>query len=185
MTTFFRVLGLAWHALHAWPEASPADVMRASVAAVAQESDELPSEVLFSIAQHESDLKPNAVSFIKDGHRVDLLWTTQALPSRVVFGYLSAMGSPDVARAAIVADGGMRAGADELREWLGTCRGDLRCALRGHAGGTACALDEASCTASARAFARLFYARAMALGMPRTRAPLSRRARAGSPVPES
>lgn len=68
----------------------------------------------------------------------------------------------------VALDGGMHAGVAELEEWAATCRGDLACMMRGHAGGTRCALAD-DCSSAARAFARLFLGNARRLGMPARR----------------
>lgn len=140
-------------------------VVLATYHALRAETERVPAEVMLAIAHHESDLRPNAVSFVRAGKRVDVLWDGAApLPPRVVCGYLQAMASPAECRAMVTHDGGMLAGSLELRTWSGTCRGDLACVLRGHAGGTACSRDAGACTSHARAFAALFLARARRLG---------------------
>lgn len=156
MLSWLRVIILIARAHALWPSIPIRQLAAASYVAVAAEIHDVPSEILLAIAQHESDLEPNAVSWRSDGRTVSLLWTTQRLPSKIVCGYVQAMSTPASCRAMIAVDGGMRAGAAELVEWLTTCHGDLRCALRGHAGGTACAL-RGECSPAAATFARHFY----------------------------
>lgn len=166
ISTALQVIALTARMLHLFPGATPDRALATARAAVrVEELHGLPAEMLVAIAEHESDLRPNAVSYVRAGARVDILWnSSRPLPSRVVCGYLQAMASPSECAAMIAVDGGMSAGAAELAQWMTTCRGDLRCALRGHAGGTACAL-RSSCSGPAAAFARLFYRRAVSLGM--------------------
>lgn len=166
----FRALVLFSHARAAWP-AVPADrVLAASLAAAAAETPAIAGELLLAIAAHESDLRPNAVSWRLPGApRVDLVWDQRSpLPPRVVCGYLSAMATAGSCAAMVARDGGMRAGAAELEEWAATCGGDVACVVRGHAGGTACAVHD-RCSDDARAFARLFLGNARRLGMPARR----------------
>jgi hypothetical protein len=160
------VLVLAARALVAFPDADVDRVLAAAIAASnTAEVTGIPAALLIAIAQHESDLLPNAVSYRIDGRRIDLAWNGfSRLPPRIVCGYLSAMATPASCASMIAIDGGMAAGSAELVEWLGSCRGDLPCALRGHAGGTRCAILE-QCSPNAAAFAALFYRRAVALGM--------------------
>lgn len=145
----------------------PADrVLVASYHAVQAETSLVPAEVLLAIAEHESDLRPDAMSWVSGGRRHDSPpeRLPAHLPPRVVCGYLSAMGTPDICRREMARDGAMRHGTSELELWGATCRGDMRCMLRGHASGTACALDARRCSRDALAFARLFLARARRLG---------------------
>lgn len=158
-------LVLAAKMLVVFPDAPPAQVIVTAYAATVASAGGIPAPLLAAIAEHESKLYPNTVTYTRDGERVDLVWDGRAaLPPFVFCGYLSAMSSPELCRAMIADDGGMAAGASELVLWMGTCRGDVRCALRGHAGGTACAMRK-DCTPHAAAFARLFYRRAVRLGM--------------------
>jgi hypothetical protein len=161
LRVFFLVLRFG----QVFPGAPLERVIVASVHAVRAESDGVPAEVLLAIAEHESDLQPNAVSYVSRGRRVDLLWDgASPLPGRIVCGYLSAMGTPARCRETIQFDGAMTHGAAELQLWMGTCRGDVGCALRGHAGGTACARDVLRCSPNARTFAAMFLGRARRLG---------------------
>ncbi len=158
-----RVVLLAGATHRAWPDVPIAHVVAASVEAARCETNEIRAELLLAIAHHESDLEPHAVSWIENGHRVDRI--SGSIPDRrLVCGYLQAMASRSDCLAMLADDGGMSAGVLELREWLDTCHGDLTCALRGHAGGTRCALEN-SCSATSRAFARIFLNHAHALGM--------------------
>lgn len=156
LSKLIHMLMLIAHARQLWPAMPIVRVVRASYVAVAAETHGVPAEILLGIAEHESDLQPNAVSWLAAGRRVDMLWIGQPLPPREVCGYEQAMSTPASCRAMIAVDGGMRAGAAELVEWLTTCHGNLRCALRGHAGGTACAL-RGECSPAAATFARHFY----------------------------
>lgn len=155
-------LAMAVHAL--WPSYDVAHVaaVAARAADVARDTG-IPAEVLIAISQHESDLEPRACTWV-DGrhHRHDVVLRDDQAPRGCsVYGYLQAMcADPATCAHEMDVDGGMRAGAAELVEWLATCRGDIACALRGHAGGTRCALDARACTAPQRAFARMFIERA-------------------------
>lgn len=161
-----RVLLLALRLTRAYPDQPIDRAVVASYWAVQAETASVPAEVLLAIAEHESDLRPDAVSWVAGGRRHDSPpeKLPARLPTRVVCGYLSAMGTPDLCRRESAIDGGMRLGALELGLWSATCRGDIACVLRGHASGTACALDAARCSDNAAAFARLFLARARRLG---------------------
>lgn len=199
-----RVLVLAAHAHAAWPTMPIERVVRASYVAVATETDAVPAEILLAIAEHESDLRPNVVSYCEaDGHRVDILWepvnsdlgpdvfsstkvAAQARanaqekpgpeasrrkvagwwPRGAVCGYLAATLDRASCDAAIVQDGGMSNGAEQLVTWSRFCRSDLRCALAGYAGGVAGAraAREGRVTLATR-FADLFIARARRLGV--------------------
>lgn len=170
-----RVLLLALKVHLLWP-GYPADrVIAAARAAAAAETESLPAEILVAIAQHESDLEPTAISWRgSSGVRVDILWTDQHLPTRVVCGYLQAAGDSGACRAAIAADGAMAMGAVELGVWARSplSRGSLRVALAGYAGGVAGArAAREGNDALAVRFADLFIARARRLGWNPNRRP--------------
>lgn len=150
--------------LHAmWPDAPLVDLIAATRSAVAVESPIISAELLLSIAQHESDFKANAVSWRADGRTVSILWNGKsAVPRKIVCGFIQAMGTPETCRREIDRDGVMRAGVEELREWATTCHGDVACIVRGHAGGTQCAVTGA-CSSKARAFSALFIENARRL----------------------
>lgn len=145
-----------------WPAAPVVDVVAASWHAVNVETVDVPAAALIAIAQHESDLKPNAVSWIGPRGRVDRLWRGERLPRHVVCGYLQHMATGDACAASISRGSTMADGAIELAAWVRPCRGDLRCIFRGHAGGWGCAVRNL-CSANARAFADLFYRNARRL----------------------
>lgn len=155
-------LTMAIHAM--WPSYDVAHVAAvASRAADVERDTGIPAEILVAISQHESDLEPRACTWV-DGHhhRHDVVLRDDQAPRGCsVYGYLQAM-CTDAATCPreMDLDGGMRAGAAELVEWLGTCGGDMTCALRGHAGGTRCAQDARRCTDAQRAFVRMFIGRA-------------------------
>lgn len=153
--TFLRIALLFWRAHLAWPDYPPERVMEATIAAVIYETPDLPAEFLLTIAQHESDFQPGAVSWRwRNGKRADLVWTAMSAqpPDRpATCGYLQAMARDRAECAAIIADhGGMPAGVQELQEWSRMCRGDLGCIARGHAGGSRCAWDRRRCGRAAR-----------------------------------
>jgi hypothetical protein len=154
MSVFIRILLLYLRAHHAWPWYGET-LHQAVIEAVDQEGADVPAELLVTIAQHESDFEPAAVSWRSHGMRTDLIWDPdlgRQPPDRPsTCGYLQAM-SPDRATCAnIIADhGGMPAGAQELREWSRMCHGDLGCVARGHAGGSACAKSRRACSKAAR-----------------------------------
>lgn len=161
-----RAVALAIRLWLQHPEQSPERIAMATYFAVMAETDQVPAELMLAIAHHESDLRPNAVSFVRAGRRVDVLWNlVSPIPGRVVCGYLQAMATRDQCAAAVATDGAMTIGRDELALWSATCRGDQACVLRGHAGGTACSRDQRACSTHALAFARLFLARARRLGL--------------------
>lgn len=169
----------------AYPHGQIATIAMMSV--LTSHGSQIPAEVFAVIAQHESDMRPDAVSYVDGssadvahprGRRRDVLLLDGGrhdLPGHVVCGYLQARLSDVDCRAAVGVDGGMALGAAELAEWTGTCRGIAQgsgasahaslvaCVMRGHAGGTACARDVARCTADQRAFADYFVAGARAL----------------------
>jgi hypothetical protein len=179
-----HLLSLIVRAHTMWPAYPLPVVARACLEAVLVETSEVDAEQLLAIAEHESNLEPDAVSYVTHDwngrHRTDLLLRNsdvRLLPDHVVYGYLSAMGLRDQIVNSIRHDGGMQRGADELAEWATTCRhmgaGSIAaCTLRGHAGGTACAKDEATCTPDQATFARIFLARASALRQVGTRLPI-------------
>jgi hypothetical protein len=73
---FLRVLALVARAHALWPAAPLEHVTAAACAAVRAEGGGVPAEILLAIAQHESDLRPVAVSWRNgDGQRVDILWS--------------------------------------------------------------------------------------------------------------
>lgn len=128
----------------------------------------VPVPLLSAVAQHESDRRPDIVSYRENGKTVSRTYATvRAWPRRAVCGYLQAMASTRDACARMIAeDGGMLAGAREIAEWMRMCRGELACALSGHAGGWAGvrAWRERRAT-DATAFAYSMLRRARKLGM--------------------
>jgi hypothetical protein len=165
-----RFVVVAVLSLFAYPRQPVARVLAAAwVAAEVGVELRVSPAILVAVAEHESDLEPCAVSFRAAGRRVDVVaprcWVDPRWPRPYVCGYLQAMyGDANTCGRAMRLDGAMRAGALELLEWAATCRGDAACVLRGHAGGTACALDARACTGPQLAFAQLFAGRAMSLG---------------------
>lgn len=186
IAVLLRALALAARAHVAWP-AQPLDrVAAAALAAARAERPDVPAELLLAIAEHESDLEPNAVSWRDaSGNRVDILWSgdrSRLLRARaIVCGYVQASVGVQECAKAIERDGAMAIGARQLALWMRSplCAGSLRCALAGYAGGVrgARAASEGSETLAVR-FADLFLARARSLGMP---APSRRAARALPP----
>lgn len=167
--TFFRILALFFGVHRAWPHYPLEKAMALAVRSVnVGEAVGVSPPLLAAIAQHESDAEPGAVSWVADGKRLDFVnpvgLTARTGPA--VCGYLSAMAPNGFACSDMIqTDGGMMAGALEIAEWLGTCRGNLRCALAGHAGGNAGAQAhrEHRDTMATR-FADLFISRARVLG---------------------
>lgn len=156
-------LTMAMHAL--WPSYDTHKL--ASVAALAVEVEGetgIPAELLVAIAQHESDFEARAVSYVAGGTRRDVVLRDDQAPSRgTVYGYLQAMCTDATCARELDRDGAMRAGAAEIVEWLDTCHGDIACAMRGHAGGTRCALDARTCKREWLSFASIFIGRAAEL----------------------
>jgi hypothetical protein len=163
-----RALALALRAFTAWSGVDTLSVADAASAAVRAESETgVPAELLLAIANHESSLRRNAVSWRRpDGKRVDILWTGQPVPGYIVCGYMSASATRATCGAEIAQDGGMRLGAEQVATWVRACRGDLRCALAGYAGGWAGVRAlRAGEPCDAVRFADLFIARARQIGM--------------------
>ena len=143
-------------------------VLDASYAAVrAEDATGVDAALLLAIAQHESDLRRNAVSWRRpDGKRVDILWTGQPTPGWIVCGYMSASATRATCGAEISRDGGMELGARQVAEWMRACDGDVHCALAGYAGGwPGVRAMRAFRACDAVAFAELFVRRARQLGM--------------------
>ena len=115
-----RIIGLAWAVLVAHVE-----------------YPNVPAEILVAVAEHESDGRPDIVSWREGGVTYSMPFEKmEKWPHHAVCGYLQAMASTrDACRRMIDALGGMLAGAAEIATWLRTCRGELACALSGHAGG--------------------------------------------------
>ena len=181
IAAILRTLALAAQMHAVWPAQPIPRVLVAAVAAERAARPGLPAELLAAIAEHESDLRPNVVSW-RDacGQRVDAVWESSSnslkplsapnsvwrssWPENAVCGFLQASGTPTECMAAIDLDGAMALGVVELQEWLRACRGDLRCALAGYAGGNSGARAALSGeTTLATRFADLFLARARAL----------------------
>lgn len=166
-----RFLLLYFAAHRAWPDYEAEKLAAACAMAVEIEDVAgVPAPLLLAIAQHESDLEPGAVSW-RDaaGRRHDRVLVTNEtikIAGPLVCGYLSAMARDGFDCSMMIeTTGGMLRGALEIREWLDTCRGDVRCALSGHAGGNAGMLAhrEHRDTQATR-FADLFTQRARVLG---------------------
>lgn len=172
IATLLHIVTLAARAHAAWPEYPVTTVTAAAREAVVAELETgVPAEVLYAIAQHESDLVDNCVSYRDStGRRVDTVIGAVARrwPRGAVAGYLQATFESAVeARAAIAVDGGMRTGARQLAEWVASplTHGSIRLALAGYAGGVAgVRRARGGVTAPAVAFADLFLRRARALG---------------------
>ncbi len=161
-----RLALLVLNAHAVWPTEPIDRVSAAASAAVDAETADVPAELLLGISEHESDLRPNTVSYVVGGRRLDNLWTNLwAPPDRLAtcgYGQTVARGRAECA-AAIVA--GMRPMVAELEEELASCRGDMRCALSCYAGGNAgVAAWRARRRTTATTFAALFYRRAKQLG---------------------
>jgi hypothetical protein len=167
MIGIVRTLILLAHVHATWPDA-PIERAAPAVAAAVQVGEEtgLPPEVLVAIAHHESDFQPAAVSWrAANGQRLDRLAVPDVLPRGAVCGYLQSMTTTRLGcLEATTPIGGMRAGARELVEWLGACRGDLRCALVGYAGGNRAVTLLHAGTLPRGNFADLFLAHARRLG---------------------
>lgn len=169
-----RVLMLVARAHTVYP-AAPLDLVIPAVreAVIAEDVLAVPAEVLIAITEHESSWDRDAISFRSEVNemRVDMhmhdIGDVRALPARTVCGYMQAMSHDGFDCADMIAlNGGMLRGASEIREWLATCRGDLGCALAGHAGGNAGVVAwRAGRTTQATKFAAYFYARARQLGL--------------------
>lgn len=171
---FLRFLLLVTRARQVYPTAPLELVIPAVRETVdAEQVEHVPAEIMIAITEHESSWEHDAVSFRSEvnGNRVDMLLRNitipRALPARTVCGYMQAVAhDPDDCATMIHLDGGMVRGASEIREWLDTCHGDLRCALAGHAGGNAgAAAWRAGRTTQATRFAAYFYAQAVRLGL--------------------
>jgi soluble lytic murein transglycosylase-like protein len=173
IAALIRCLALAARAHAAWPEYSIADVTAASCAAVGAADPGVPAELLLAIAQHESDLHPNAVSWVAtSGRRVDILWTRDRAPPEnkaLACGYGQTIVHTSRACADVIADhGGLVTAEHELAAWLRSplSGGSLRVALGGYAGGIAGArAAREGIDALAVRFADLFIARARRLTM--------------------
>lgn len=168
MMTIARVLILLVHTHALWPDAPIARSLPAVSAAVeAADEYHVPAELLVAIAHHESDFVPTAVSWRDaSGQRRDVLEVPAQLPRGAVCGYMQTIAADRLGCIeATTPIGGMRAGARELVEWLGTCRGDLHCALVGYAGGNRAVHMMRAGTLPRGGFADLFMAHARRLGM--------------------
>lgn len=150
--------------------AAPLDRLGVAVlAAAAGETERVPAELLIAIAEHESDLRPGAVSWRRaDGRRVDkVVENPVEIPDGVAAcGLVQTVARGRAACARLLVPGlGIAAGVAELEAELAACRGVMACALAIYAGGRAGRLAwEAGETTDATRFAALFAARAHALG---------------------
>jgi hypothetical protein len=141
------------------------DVTRVVLSAIERETPTLSAELLVGISQHESDLKPMTVSWVDHGTRRD---GQVCVDGHSTVGYLQAMAKSLDQCLMIQAQDGMSAGVTELTSWAILCRrlghpGSASCVLRGHAGGTACALDSNQCSVAQRAFVDYFLRTEQAL----------------------
>jgi hypothetical protein len=162
LTAIVRVVVLVVMSHRAWPAMPLERVTVAVIHAVDSETKATPAELLLAIGAHESDLQPNAVSYVMHGHRRDGLWTNLWIPPDRVMtcGYGQTVARGRMACAAIIADhGGMTAAAAELGEWMGRSHGDMRRALAGYTNGNR------GFRAGRSAFGDGFLRRARQLGM--------------------
>ncbi len=171
IAAIIRVLILMAHAHAAWPDAPLERIAVAAIEAVGAETSSVDAAMLLAIAQHESDLRPNTVSYVVNGKRVDGLWTTLWIPpdGKMTCGYGQSVAHGRAECAAIIADhGGMTAAAAEISEAMVRCHRSMPCALSLYAGGNAGILAwRMHKRTSATEFAALFIRRAQQLGMER------------------
>lgn len=166
---WLRVLVLVARSRAAWPEQPLERVVPACAAAARAEARTgVDAETMLAIAEHESDLRPNTVSWRDDAGRrvdkaVDNLCTGVPVDRPATSGLVQTVTRGRAACRAMLRPGAaMLAGARELAEWRAspTCRGDLKCGLAGYAGGNAGALAaRAGRRTLAVQFADLFIAR--------------------------
>lgn len=165
-------LALAWRARVVYPDAAPAELARAAWEMIGVASSAEEAAVLLAMSEHESDLKPCAVSYVTGGVRHDVVPADCTVagwyPLPVVAGYLQAtFYSRAEATAAIQRDGAVVEGVAQLHECAADCRRwgmpDTACMLREYAGGVACARDAGQCKPAQRAFVGLFLSRAVAI----------------------
>lgn len=179
-----RPLAANAHAM--WPWYPSELVQRAAEHAIEAATSRVDAATLVRVTEHESSFEPDAVTYTtrdaRGSHRHDgTLRDGRALPAMVFCGYVQALMTLDDCRREASKDGAMRAGMAELTEWADTCshhfvgEAALACTMRGHAGGTACALDEKRCKPNQRAFARMFVEGARRLRLPSRAAAASRR----------
>lgn len=163
-----RVMALVWRASALYPDATMADLVDVSYAAALEETPAVPAEILLAIAEHESRLRPNAVSWRGANKRVDILWMDGATMPRgsLACGLVQTIVRDRSACIDLLDPvAAMRAGVVELDEELRACRGEMTCALSAYAGGNAgLAAWRAGETTDATRFAYLFAARARQLG---------------------
>ncbi len=170
IAALIRFVILVGHARAVYPDAALDRIAVAAAAATLVETPTVRGELLMAIAEHESKLEPRAVSWRRgDGERMDVLWTGSVrIPADgpLACGLASTI-APDRAVCAELMDPAraMAAAVAELAEELAACRGSLRCALSGYAGGGAgIAAWRARRRTTATAFADLFMWRAAQLG---------------------
>lgn len=145
-----KTLALIIAVLHAYPHA-PLDRVTEVVLRASRGS--IPPELAVVIAEHESDWKPNAVSYVVAGRRRDIAYHRGALPAHVTCGYLQASLPGAACADAIAKDGGWSDGETQILEAIRQ-GGSVRAGLEWYACGR-----RGPC-----AFATLFYQRARKLG---------------------
>lgn len=170
MSAIVRAIALMWRIHQLYPSAPIVRVVIVSYVAVRAETRAVPAELLVVIAEHESDLRPRAVSWRhRGGKRVDKVVDSPCdIPERgpMACGLVQTI-ARDRAGCVQLLDptAAMAAGAAELTEELHACRGAMFCALSIYAGGgagrRAWAAGEST---QATVFAAAFHGRARRLG---------------------
>ena len=164
-----RIIWLVLRVHAVYPNVPIDHVIVAVRAAVKAETSSASAPLLVAIAQHESDLRPRAVSWRRGRRRVDRVVDNPVeIPARgpLACGLASSIAA-DRATCERLLDptAAMLAAVAELTEELARCRGDVSCALSCYAGGRR-GIDawRAGLRTDATVFAAIFKRRAELLG---------------------